>query len=34
MAKLFGMEKAITETNELGLDRLKNVLEQNVSVAE
>jgi len=29
MAKLFGMEKAIAETNQLGLDRLKAVLEGN-----
>jgi len=34
MAKLFGMEKEIAATNQLGLERLKTVLEQNVSVAE
>ena len=29
MAKLFGMEKEITKTNKLGLDRLKEVLENS-----
>ena len=28
MAKLFGMEKQISATNELGLDRMKTVLEE------